>query len=132
MDFKKSFHHGDKVAPDPSGEVFDKLAKYLLLMHNWNKQPVTRTRTATARARASKNYKDLTENVGSTEKHSFVESNPAPAEYNCNQVLSDLNLITKLIKSSTNFGTEIILDSMHLQYEYECLKDHSEFVQLLI
>jgi len=69
MDFKKSFHHGDKVAPDPSGEVFDKLAKYLLLMHNWNKQPVTRTRTATARARAraSKNYKDLTENVGSTE-----------------------------------------------------------------
>jgi len=26
MDFKKSFHHGDKVAPDPSGEVFDKLA----------------------------------------------------------------------------------------------------------
>ena len=114
MDFKKSFHHGDKVAPDPSGEVFDKLAKYLLLMHNWNKQPVTRTRTATARA--------------------FVESNPAPAEYNCNQILSDLNLIliTKLIKSSTNFGTEIILDSMHLQYEYECLKDHSEFVQLLI
>jgi hypothetical protein len=41
-----------------------------------------------------------------------VESNPAPAEYNCNQVpSSDLNLITKLIKSSTNFGTEIILDS---------------------
>jgi hypothetical protein len=69
MDFKKSFHHEDKVAPDPSGEVFDKLAKYLLLMHNWNKQPVTRTRTATARARAraSKNYKDLTENVRSAE-----------------------------------------------------------------
>ena len=24
----------DKVAPDPSGEVFDKLAKYLLLMQH--------------------------------------------------------------------------------------------------
>lgn len=36
MDFKKSFHHGDKVAPDPSGEVFDKLAKYLLLMQHKN------------------------------------------------------------------------------------------------
>jgi hypothetical protein len=26
----------DKVAPDPSGEVFDKLAKYLLLMQHKN------------------------------------------------------------------------------------------------
>jgi len=32
-------------------------------MYHWNKQPVTRTATA----RASKNYKDLTENAGSTE-----------------------------------------------------------------
>jgi len=63
MDFKNLFTMGDKVAPYPSGEVFDKLAKYLLLMYHWNKQPVTRAATA----RASKNYKDLTENVGSTE-----------------------------------------------------------------
>lgn len=35
-DFKNLFTMEDKVAPDPSGEVFDKLAKYLLLMQHKN------------------------------------------------------------------------------------------------
>jgi len=68
-----------------------------------------------ARARASKNYKDLTENVGSTENiRLWNQIQLQPNTIAIRYLL--LNLITKLIKSSTNFGTEIILDSMHLQY----------------
>jgi len=68
MDFKNLFTMGTKLLLILLEKCLTNLQSiYLLLMHNWNKQPVTRTRTATARARASKNYKDLTENVGSTE-----------------------------------------------------------------
>jgi len=51
---------GDKIDSDNPGEVFDNLAKYLLLMQHWNKEPVTKDTTA------SKHYKNMTEKVGST------------------------------------------------------------------
>ena len=58
-DFQNLIMQNAKVHPEPSGEVFQNLAKYLLLMQQWNKEPVTKA------AMADKQHKVIQEKVGS-------------------------------------------------------------------
>ena len=58
-DFQNLLKQSTKDYPESSEEVFQNLAKYLLLMQHWNKEPVTKA------AIAKKQHRTIQEKVGS-------------------------------------------------------------------